>query len=1709
MQQDSRPSEPEVLSDSDLIEDVDVEADRKSLLHAAANARSITMLTGTHGVVSMPIDRPRVRLPSPDEIIGEAGKAEVREGDDEATARARARVAVMAAGTDSIGELRARLELARARLEAGDMEGAHAEATSAAAVVGHAPTAHAMLRSLASGRTHIDAQLAHVEHLRTHAVDDRARADWLVERGRLLEAKSSDPAEAIPAYRDALALAGSHSAALFGLETALEATGRWEELADHLGRLATIAKDDPKLSAWLEVERAIVLDRRLKDRDGARAAFDRALELDGGIGPVRQACVDHCAQSRDDERLGALLEQEAALENDKARAAGLELDAALAFLRAGAERGRVVALLERAHSRAPTTSLVDGRVAEELARRHGEEGRHADALRVRKSALRTIEDPREQHVTLRMIAADAERVGELDEAIVALESARAADPTDATLLADLDRVLTAAGKQDARAALWMREAALLDDPNRKARALLFSAQAAKASGNAAEAARQLQAAWIAAPSAPGVYDAMAERLQAPGAEQAVKERIALYEQAIRTTKDPDKKIYFLEKIAWLWDDVAKDAVAAARAYEDILAIEPARMSAICGLASAATRANDDRALARALLSEADVTADPAWRVELQLRASEAVAEMDAERALALAEALRAEAPVAARAAELVTRIHSAAGRWELVVKTILERAADTEGAAKVSLYLAAADVATSRLRSPENAIAILEDARRIAPDDAAVAGSLIVALEGVGDATRLRQAIEQIADGTQSVSRRAALYLRAAEIDETKDDARALVMLQKARVALPDEALLRERISRIGARSNVPADAVSALTAAVRILEAEKLDGSSAEPLLATGARDVATLRLAERFARRTKSAPQLANALAMQADVMRGTMAERALEGLAQLVAWTLPESGDFEPWERLVALGSKDVAVLDTVVRRAWPRVLEGDMRAVEVATLATYRRIGRASDETEALILGADHVRLLRRAGRPKDAADAAKKAIAIDDTSLTMASALAELATELVDRKLAILAAKSLEKVTKNAKARAEIMRDAADLALADKDRPLGAELLVKALDADPDAVLVAARLAELEGSLDNWFELARTLRRALRAAKTKEAIIPMASELADVARNRVKDPMLAIEALSRAREVAPEHVPTLFVLSELFISQRSWQEALVALQDIIDVTNEPTEKLVAHAGRASIYRRVLERSKDAERELRAALEIDPHDQRALRGMLDLGQAIPVEERAALLTRLVVAGGSSDDRRRALLELAETRRALGDADGAEGALVEAAALNPDAAMLDRLRAIAGPDHAALARVLTRAVSRARETGNSPGVAWLMKLGEVELELGRTDAAVEHFEDALRVDATRDDARIALARALAKKGRHETAAAALVPLLDAGPRPTPLDAGFVRLLETTLSGAGRQQQAWVARELRAIAGDVDAAARAELDQRRSFPPSGNLETLPASSLRAYVMPGGIGRHPIWDVAPVAAAFAGKAARIALSDLGVSSRDRIKAKAVSALRQLFDRIAGVFEIVEVELAASDHVAMPSVAVEDQPWIVVPSGLADWPEPWAVAALARPFARIALGVPWIASIGAAETLAILVGFARQVAPSFGATPVDRIEPLVGDYELRAKRAIDRRRRKMLEEMQHVLAGAPAMAEDLFADAVARTETRASFLLSGSLRATLDSLAPFDPGLGDGMRAPGPRALATVLGRPIARDVVSFALGADATALRRSLGTIT
>jgi tetratricopeptide (TPR) repeat protein len=1725
------PSDPGaiLLDSSALVEDdesASIAADRASILDAAVNARTAAMLTGTHGVVAPPLDRAALTLPSPRDVLDEGTALEEVEGEGASVALLRARAASVAGGVDPVVAMRAELALAYAQLAEDHPDAARASATRAASLVEHAPAAHALLRELEAGReaSAVDAQLAHVEHLVVHVSDALVRADFLAEKGRLLEARSGASPESIAAYVAALALVPDHAGALAGLEAALDATARWPALAALLGRLAGLA-GDPGHSAWLHVERGLILDRRLDDAGTAVSALDRALELAPGLGPVRRVCVDHAIVHRDDARLASLLESEAALEKDAARATCLELDGARAWLAVGDE-ARATKLLEHAHSRPRTGRITDTRVASELARLLEKAGRHGEALRVRKAALAMVSGPRLELLAIRAVAASAERAGELSEAVLALERARVLDADDTTILEELDRLLVAARRHEARAVLWMREAALADDTRTKTRALLLAADAAADAGREVDAARHREAAWIADPSAPGVFDALAERLAPAGSVESVAKRVELYAKAAERTSDVGRRLHYLEKIAWSWDDVAGDAARAAQAYEDVLAIDPRRRSAIAGLGSAAARARDGKMLARALLAEAEVVENDEQRTDVRLRAAEALCEVDPERSLALAEAVTTSthASYAMRARELCTRLHASAGRWELVGTSLAARRhAEPKKNAKVALALAEAAVLAQRVGDPDRALATLAEARELAADDPAIASAIVASLEAKGDEVALLGWLEKIAADAPDADARASYLVRAAEIAERRpasDDeavrlyvlARGALLTDQIAAGTGDEGLrlVEERLLRLGARAALPveeAKLVPPLLAAVRSLEGGRTaDGATAGTLLASGARDFVTVRVAERLARTARSAPQLANALALSAEVTHTTLAARALMALASLVAWTLPEGTELGPWDRLVALGTRDAVVLDELVRRARANA---DPRALALAIEARRRRLEGAADDTERVVLNVELARLQRATGAVKDAATSAREALAIDPSSTGAAIVLAHAAASLGDRRAAVLAARALADVVRGGPARAALLRDAADLSAAEGDLSGAAELLERALEADPDAVLVAARLAHLQTQRGAWEDLARALRRGLFAARAAAAVVPMASELADVAKVRLRDPLLAIEALQRSREIAPQHVPTLFLLAELHIGQRTWDEALRALADVVACTSERGEKVVARVGRASILGRVLGRPAEADAELRAVLEIDPHELRALRALLTLEvpeHPLAAAERAELLSRVVVAETRPAERLTALLELARVRRALGDEGGAEGALVEAAALSPDPTMLARIREAAGGSAEAAARILGRAMARAREAGTAFGPDWLVSLGELELGLGRLDASIEHFDEALRLDPMRAPTRLAYARALSGKGQHESAAATLSPLLDSGDGRH-LDAAFVRQLDAAFTGAGRTPQMLVARELRAVAGDLDAAGRASLEARRPMYVSDG-EVLSGSTLRSFVMPHGFGKHPLWEVAGIGASLAGKLARLGLAEQGSSTKDRVKPKVVHPIRQLFDRLTRLFGLVDVELAVSSHVAAPVIACEDATWLVVPSSFGDWPESRAIAALARPLARIALGVPWFGALPGDETLAIVVALARQSSPSVGTVPRERVDSLVTDYEPRARRALDRKKKKALEDLEDSLSRAPAVPVETFVDAILRTEARAAFLASGDLRGALDAVAVSERGLGDALRAPGRVALASVMAQPVARDLVAYAMGADATALRRNLGTL-
>lgn len=1695
------------LGSEHLVEDPETRDQRASLLNAAANAQNVATLTGTHGVVAMPLERATIRWPSPAAVVGK-DTFEPAEGELPLTTLVRAHVASLEASDDAVARSRAWLELALAKLEEDDVTGAKEAATHAMKLTEHAPAVRAMLRALADRRAALDEQLVHVDDLVGHVEGATARADHLVERARLLEAKDGPSEASVAAYGEALALVVDHAGALEGLEAALESLGLWDAFATHLGRLAGLAGDKESV-AWFLVERAIVLDRRLGDVASSRALLERAVELDPRIGPVRSVAVDHAVRHRDDARLSALLEGEAELEGDPARAVGLWLDAALHGLRAGGDVDRAVRILERAHRRAPTVASLDARVADELARIHEESGAFADALRVRKAALRVGLDAREESLALRAVADVAEKAGALDEAIVALERARVVDPDDGTLLEELDRVLVAAGRHEARAVAWVRESAQTNDPVQKARALAVSAEAFRAAGRQAEALKQLQSAWMTAPGAPGVFEALVERVPSVAGASAVAERVGLYERAANLA-EPRKKIHHLEKLAWIWDDVVGDARRAIEAYEDILAIEPTRASAISGLSSVAARSGDHARLARALLAEVAITEDARGRAELRLRAAEALAKVEPEKSLVLAEELAGDEHVARRAGELVTRLHATANRWELAQASLASRARrEEEGARKTALVLARAAMLRSKLGSPERAFEALDELREEASSDPAVARARLDALVAIGDEDHQVAELEKLA-AIGTPEGRAARLVLAAEIEEGREgrDAEAARLYVAARALVPDEPLVRERLSRLGARADVPvhvpADAATMLSRALRWLDTDADEVPDVEPLLARGAGDVATLRIVERMSRRTRSTPQLANTLALAAKRTEGVLARRALHGLRALVTWKLPESDDLEPWEELLRKGTTDVVVLDDLVARARGRVRRADAGAIALSIEATSLRLGLAAPGavTERIVLGLALARLERLAGRPREAAAHLRAVLAADVSCIGAAAMLAEIASEAGERTWAIEAARALADATADRHARAALLRDAADLAVAERDFAGAADALERALASDPEDVLVAARLAQVQLSRSAHEDLARALRRGIHAAKTPEAVVPMASELAEVARRWLGDPLLAIEALERSREVAPSHLPSLFLLAELYIGQRAWEKALDALGGVVAHATEPGEKLTGLVGRASIFRRALGDPRSAEGELRAALAIDPHDRKALRGLIELKTVVPAEERAELLSRFAGFEEDASVRLASLFELAEVRRSLNDVPGAEMALVEAAALSPDAVMLERLRCFHA-DAEGRARLLSRAIARVRESGTRVDAAWLTALADTELSSGRFDEAKVHLEEAVELEPTKSAPRLVLARGFAERGRYAPAVDVLLPLLM---EPSaPVDPDVVRALGDAFARTGRIAEARALAEVRAVMGDRDPSLRASLEA-----PHGALhgaDGVLASCLRSFVVPR-LGEHPFLDVASLAASMAGKIARIPLADRGATAKQRLKPRVPHPLRQLVDHVARCFDLVDVELAVSEELVVPALAVEDVPWLVVPSDLADGPEARATAMLAPPLVRLALGLPWRGSAVSSDAFASVVALGRLVVPGFESGVEADVEARVPQADARVRRALDRKRRKLLEDLAPALAHAPLLTESSFALAVAQTEARTAFLLSGDLRAAFDIVASFDAPLGSALREARPAVLDALLAHPVTRDLLAFALRPETVALRRNLGTL-
>jgi hypothetical protein len=381
----------------------------------------------------------------------------------------------------------------------------------------------------------------------------------------------------------------------------------------------------------------------------------------------------------------------------------------------------------------------------------------------------------------------------------------------------------------------------------------------------------------------------------------------------------------------------------------------------------------------------------------------------------------------------------------------------------------------------------------------------------------------------------------------------------------------------------------------------------------------------------------------------------------------------------------------------------------------------------------------------------------------------------------------------------------------------------------ALDSDADCVAAAGRLATVRS---------RTARGSGSSPPSKsrscgrDRPTRRHARLGDRARRarRAGDLVVAIDAMRRVREAAPSHVPSLLTLAELCIAQRSWPEAVEALEAVVERSPEPGPRLTALFALASVYEKVLEAGRGGARPAPGAHDRAGESERPARAPpqarlgTHAGQARRADARQSEKRSRICSSASRRPRRtprrsaRSSSSSRSSARASAIRTAAERALIEAVAQAPqNARAFARLGAVfrtteRDATRSSYARALSSVVGRGTQLGHVDA-RWLATVGQLEVRIARQDPRRDRAPAAGHADgpdAVRDALR---AGGGVRARRRERGYAANAPRDDHAVVPAAAglaDPGSgLELLERALGAERRSEEALVVSELRAVGG------------------------------------------------------------------------------------------------------------------------------------------------------------------------------------------------------------------------------------------------------------------------------------------------------------
>jgi tetratricopeptide (TPR) repeat protein len=763
------------------------------------------------------------------------------------------------------------------------------------------------------------------------------------------------------------------------------------------------------------------------------------------------------------------------------------------------------------------------------------------------------------------------------------------------------------------------------------------------------------------------------------------------------------------------------------------------------------------------------------------------------------------APAAWAPRRELARLYKQAERWKAcveILKEAVEKASWAAPDAKIPLLLEMAEIYRERLKLDVNVIDAYNRILAIQPGNLTVMDALVAQLEGSPNPRwpDIIALLRKKAAVVESPAEKVALQLRVAnlyiekfqnqaeaikcyeailEIDATNSEAIAYLkqMYEKRRDWERLLAVLRQEVARIADPAEQARRWAEVAKLATEKLKKPAISIDLWRKVLELSDSNTEALAELEKLYEREKHWDDLAEILHRQialADdgAKRGALLPKLAllytEKLAKLdqaiVAWKAllevePDNRRAQDALRKLYLQSKDWDALEGFysAQNKWDefvRVLERQTETEDDTTrVGLWNKIASLYQD---------------RLGKADKAQKAYEKTLTLDSGNLVAAEALIPIYEKAKDaRKLAgVLQVQLLH--TGQAGERQERMQRICQILDADAgEKPSALAVALQATAEAPTESWALEAGQRLAAETGEWAALAEVYEKALAAVKGKDRL-PLLATLARAYEKELANYPLAIERNQQVLALEPSDEQAVLGLERLYVATGQHEELLAIYDKKLSLAGSDAEKRNVRLQLALLYE---EQVRDLDKALvlyQDILKTDPDDLPALRALGRLYQATEKWEDLAKVLEKQLALCANDalasaDLRFALGEVLQ--RHLDDASGAVEAFETALSLDPNhagaRAALEGFLGVKKHQMAAVAAlepiyealheierlIEVQRIKLKREKISAGKVALLLRIGVLEAEAGRAEAAYESYAAAFAENPGSADARTAL--------------------------------------------------------------------------------------------------------------------------------------------------------------------------------------------------------------------------------------------------------------------------------------------------------------------------------------------------------------------------